>query len=215
MMDEVFFVDMYDLDIDWEEHAFDTPDRIVVEDGNLRYYSVNDCLMEKNTGTLVAACVNSILPMNGSLRNIGPWAYSRFMFNGPCVEMNPLILPDSVREIKEGAFSVTAGESVHIVIPEGTRKVSRLAFMIYPEESVENDRNGQHITITFLGDRVALETGVFGTAEELKDVQDPVLKSMPVNICTDVRRLTIQGPVDSDVRRYCERYGIHFQAIVA
>ena len=214
-MEEVFLVSKEETEIDWEEHAFDTPEKIIVEDGNRRYRSVNDCLMEKESGMLTAACVNSFLPTDGSLQSIGPWSFSRFMFNGPCVEMNPLILPDSVREIREGAFSVTAGRSVHIVIPEGTRKVSRLAFMIYPEESAENDRNGQHITITFLGDRVALETGVFGTAEELKDVQDPVLKSMPENICTDPGRLTVRGPVDSDVRRYCERYGIHFQAIVA
>ena len=36
-MEEVFFVVKDEVEIDWEEHAFDTPDRIVVEDGNPRF----------------------------------------------------------------------------------------------------------------------------------------------------------------------------------
>ena len=214
-MEEVFLVSKEETEIDWEEHAFDTPEKIIVEDGNRRYRSVNDCLMEKESGMLAAACVNSILPTDGSLQSLGPWSFSRFMFNGLCIKMNLLILPDSVKEIGEGAFSVCSDESVHIIVPDSVRKVDRLAFMIYLEEPDERESDNRHITITFLGDRAALETGVFGTAEELKNVQDPIIRSMPENVCADISRLSVQGPADSDIRRYCERYGIHFQSIVA
>ena len=91
-MNKVFFVNKENVEIDWEEHAFDTPERIFVEDGNRRYRSVNDCLMEKESGVLAAACVNSFLPADGSLYSIGPWSFSRFMFNGLCIKMNLLIL---------------------------------------------------------------------------------------------------------------------------
>ena len=71
---------------------------IVVETGNARYHSENNCIVETATKTIVAGCMNSIIPDNGSVEIIG-----REAFRG-CSGLESIVFPDSVHTIGDSAF---------------------------------------------------------------------------------------------------------------
>ncbi len=48
---------------------------IAVDSENEVYYSLNNCIIEKLTKTLIAGCKNSIIPSDGSVTSIGEYAF--------------------------------------------------------------------------------------------------------------------------------------------
>ena len=49
---------------------------IEVESGNLVYHSANNCLIETASKRLIAGCISSIIPLDGSVTSIGAYAFS-------------------------------------------------------------------------------------------------------------------------------------------
>ena len=78
----------------------DTPklESITVDNGNANYHSDNNCLVETATKKLVAGCMNSIIPDNGSVEIIG-----REAFRG-CIGLKNFEFPDSIKKIYGTAF---------------------------------------------------------------------------------------------------------------
>ena len=74
----------------------DSLSKIVVEKGNQKYYSQDNCLIEKNTKTLLVGCRESKLPSD--LEKIGVAA-----FKG-CDGLTELVIPNGVAEIEGSAF---------------------------------------------------------------------------------------------------------------
>ena len=72
---------------------------IEIAEGGKKYYSVDNCLIERETGTLVFGCGKSAIPADGSVKSIGEYA-----FNG-CRNLVSLALPEGVIHIRTGAFS--------------------------------------------------------------------------------------------------------------
>ena len=72
---------------------------IEIAEGGKKYYSVDNCLIERETGTLVFGCGKSAIPADGSVKSIGEYA-----FNG-CRNLVSLALPGGVNHIRTGAFS--------------------------------------------------------------------------------------------------------------
>jgi hypothetical protein len=73
-------------------------ERITVSEGNRKYYVSSNCLVDGDVFMVVMGCVNSTLPTDGSARIIGEWAfYGR-------TEITTLVIPNSVKEIENGAF---------------------------------------------------------------------------------------------------------------
>ena len=72
---------------------------IEIAEGGKKYYSVDNCLIERETGTLVFGCGKSAIPADGSVKSIGEYA-----FNG-CRNLVSLALPGGVTHIRTGAFS--------------------------------------------------------------------------------------------------------------
>ena len=68
---------------------------ISVEEGNPVYYSEGNCLIERDTKTLVAGCRNSVIP--NDVVAIGKFAFERGL-------EGPLCLPASVTSLGESAF---------------------------------------------------------------------------------------------------------------
>ena len=86
---------------------------IIVEDGNPKYHSDGNCLIETASKTLFAGCKNSVIPTDGSVTSIGKGAF----YN--CPGLTSVIIPDVVTSIGESAFcwcesltSITIRDSV-------------------------------------------------------------------------------------------------------
>ena len=86
---------------------------ITVEEGNTKYHSSGNCLIETASKTLILGCKTSVIPSDGSVTSIGSSA-----FRG-CSGLTSITIPDSVTSIGASAFynctgltSVTIGNGV-------------------------------------------------------------------------------------------------------
>ena len=95
---------------------------ICVENGNAKFYALNNCLIDSSTGTLVQACSASSIPNDSRVTSIGSYAFSGYSmlesinipsnisiigdyaFKG-CSGLQELIIPDTVDSIGCGALS--------------------------------------------------------------------------------------------------------------
>lgn len=73
-------------------------EKIEVSTGNSVYHSINNCIIETPTKTLILGCKNSIIPTDGSVTSIGDGA-----FRG-CVGLTSITIPSGVTSIGYGAF---------------------------------------------------------------------------------------------------------------
>lgn len=71
---------------------------ITVEKGNIRYHSESNCLVETATKTIIAGCMKSVIPDNGSVQYIGDNA-----FYG-CKNLKSIEIPDTIKKIGDAAF---------------------------------------------------------------------------------------------------------------
>ncbi len=71
---------------------------LTVSTGNSRYYSANNCIIERETGELVLGCKSSIIPTDGSVVSIG-----HDSFYG-CVGLTSIAIPSSIKQINWHAF---------------------------------------------------------------------------------------------------------------
>ena len=93
-----------------------------IQDGNANYYSVDNCLIEKNTKTLVVACKNSILPNDGSITIIGDSAFAGLN------TISEIVIPEGVTIIGENAFWDCTGLT-KLVLPSTITEIKRGAFI--------------------------------------------------------------------------------------
>lgn len=87
---------------------------ITVDEKNEFYYSVDNCLIEKQTKTLVLGCRNSVIPMDGSVEAIGANA-----FYG-AVGLKEITIPKSVNSVGKYAFNNC--RNLEKIIFEGTQQ---------------------------------------------------------------------------------------------
>ena len=94
---------------------------IIVEEGNTKYHSSGNCLIETVAKTLILGCKNSIIPDDGSVTSIGDDA-----FYG-CSGLTSIIIPDSVTGIGYYAFIDCSG-LMSIIIPDSVTSIEWSAF---------------------------------------------------------------------------------------
>ena len=84
-------------------------EKIVVETGNKIYFSNGNCLISKDTGTLILGCKTSSIPNDNSVFNIGPYA-----FNGSNL-LTSITIPESITQINSTAFlGCTSLETINV-----------------------------------------------------------------------------------------------------
>lgn len=76
---------------------------ITVDKDNIKYYSADNCLIQRESKTLVGGCKNSVIPQDGSVTAVGMAA-----FYG-CSKLASVTIPNSVTTIGEGAFDSCTG----------------------------------------------------------------------------------------------------------
>jgi len=93
----------------------------VVESGNPRYDSRNNCnaIIETATNTLIAGCKNTTIP--NSVTKIGPCAFFG------CDGLTSIDIPNSVISIGDNAFAYCTGLT-SIVIPNSVTEIGNWAF---------------------------------------------------------------------------------------
>ena len=103
------------------EHLVDSYlEEIVVDKDNAFYHSKGNCLIEKKGRKLIAGCKNSAIPEDGSVSEIGEYAFAG-------VELKQITIPDSVQKIGEGAFYCCL-QLKSIDIPESIVSIGEKAF---------------------------------------------------------------------------------------
>ena len=76
---------------------------IAAEEENAVFYSVDNCLIARATQTLVIGCKNSVIPYDGSVTAIGPYAFAG------CEGLTQLSLPFALLTIDNNAFFECTG----------------------------------------------------------------------------------------------------------
>ena len=71
---------------------------IIVVEGNSKYHSEGNCIIETETKTLILGCKTSVIPTDGSVTSIGEYAFAL------CTGLTSITIPDSVTSIDVAAF---------------------------------------------------------------------------------------------------------------
>ena len=94
---------------------------IKVDESNTKYCSKENCLIERESRTLILGCKNSVIPSDGSVTHIGDYA-----FDG-CSGLTFITIPDSVTNIGKHSFSHCTGLT-SITIPGSVTSIGDYAF---------------------------------------------------------------------------------------
>lgn len=78
-----------------------------MDEGNPKYYSAGNCLIEKETKGIILGCKNSIIPETAE--SIGSRAFA------DCTGLTEIIIPDNIVSIGDYAFSGCTGLATAIL----------------------------------------------------------------------------------------------------
>ena len=94
---------------------------IVVQEGNAKYHSDGNCLIETESKTLILGCSTSVIPTDGSVTSIGKSAFSS------CSSLTSITIPEGVTSIRDYAFQ-NCSSLTSITIPDGVTSIREWAF---------------------------------------------------------------------------------------
>ena len=87
------------IDIGWNAFIICSDlTKILVMEGNPKYHSDGNCLIETESKTLLAGCMNSVIPVDGSVTSIGDDGFYA------CQGLTAIVIPDSVTSFGISVF---------------------------------------------------------------------------------------------------------------
>ena len=155
---------------------------ITVSPENPTYFSSGNCMIEKESKTLVLGCKNSVIPTDGSVTHIGDHA-----FYG-CSELNNIIIPSFVETIESCAFLNCTGLTGYIDL-RNTTFIGPWAFQ---------DCTG--LTGVLFQKTVTIWDGAFEGCSGLEEIALPEgeyyqIESNVFSNCTGLKKVTIGNGV--------------------
>ena len=129
--------------------------RISVDAGNLNYHSVNNCLIERATKTLLSGCGSSVIPNNAELRRIGNYAFSKS-------PITSVTIPDTVTQIGASAFS-GCEQLQSITLHDGITLIENSAFQYC----------SKLLSVTLPARLEKIESWTFNSCSSLKSITLP------------------------------------------
>lgn len=121
---------------------------IIVEEGNPKYRSQSNCLIDIESEKLLLGCKNSIIPSDGSVTKIG----GMYAFSGRT--FTSFVIPDKVEVIELGAFNACY-QLKEIVLSEGVKTIGSHPFRLTAIEKIVLPKSVQSI-----GDMVFADTPI-------------------------------------------------------
>ncbi len=94
---------------------------VTVEEGNAKYVSVGNCIVEPETKTLAVGFVCSTIPADGSVTTIGEGAFYS------CYRLTEIVIPDGIKSIGAYAF-YDCYEVTAVTIPASVTSIGEYAF---------------------------------------------------------------------------------------
>ena len=92
-----------------------------VDEGNAVYHSSGNCIIETASNALIVGCMESVIPTDGSVTNIGTLAFSG------CTGLTSVSIPNSVTSIGSGAFE-NCSKLTSVTIPNSVTSIKNGAF---------------------------------------------------------------------------------------
>ena len=176
---------------------------IVVSKGNQTYYSVDNCLIETDTNTLLAGCNNSMIPQG--VTSIADYAFS------DCTGLTSIIIPEGVTSIGGFAFSGCTGLT-SAVIPDSVMSIGKFAFI-----------NCSSLTSIIIPEGVtSIEPNTFARCLELASVTLPVSVKEIKKGAFGCRKLTDVyyygseeewGKISIDLHNFSDDVTIHYNYV--
>ena len=121
---------------------------IAVHEGNAKYYSQGNCIIDSNSNTLIAGCKTSVIPNGIEVVGMGAFQYNR--------GLTSIAIPDSVKVIGREAFS-SCENLVNVSLGS---LVERLEYGVFWGcESLESIILPS--SLTYIGGDVFRETGLY------------------------------------------------------
>lgn len=178
---------------------------ITVAEGNSVYHSVDNCVIETATKTLVVGCDTSIIPTDGSVTSIGCGAFAG-------CEFDTFVVPDVITSIGEMAFTycpnltaITIPDSVEFIDDCAFRGCRSLASIVIPEKvtTLENQmfEDCDSLIRIFLPNGIKdISTSYLGHCRNLRDINynGTIEQWNAVNICNEFDGVTIHC-TDGDI----------------
>ena len=105
------------------DYAFEffESESITVEDGNSKYSSVGNCLIDIDAGSIIVGCKNSVIPTDESVKSIGESAFMG------CFDLTDITIPENIKSIGQDAFRY-CGNLLSVVITKNVESIGELAF---------------------------------------------------------------------------------------
>lgn len=94
---------------------------ITVDSANPKYYAIGNCVIDRETNTLVIGCNGSVIPQDQGIVAIGTEAFSG------CEEITSVTLPTTLKRLDPHAFYACSALTV-ITFPAGLESIGRFAF---------------------------------------------------------------------------------------
>ena len=102
---------------------------ITVDEDNINYHGVGNCLIETAYKSLIAGCQNSCVPNDRSVTSIDFAAFSG------CLNLRELIIPDTITAIEGYAFS-DCPDLLSLTIPSAVKSIDMSAFNSSPNLTI-------------------------------------------------------------------------------